>query len=177
MSARPEDACGFFDERLRRTEVMRSHPAGHQIEAGVLVGQGFGGVSAGFHFQTALAGGLVYPVEHGLGDVGANNLVSEAGAMQAGMTGIGGDIQHAGGRAQGNTLQRGRHIRYIGQDVALSVTMALPAELLGGGILDGIELHDFFAAMFFNNASAHALANSGAFTGQSISTTGTVFLR
>lgn len=156
---------------------MWSYATGDQIEAGLIVGQSFGGMLAGFDFQTALTGGFVYPVKHGLGEIGANDFVSKAGAVKAGVTGTGGDIQHTGGRVQRDALQRGRHISYVGQDMPLCVKMALPAELLGGGTLDSVEVHNFFAAMFFNNASAHAWANSGALIGQSISTTGNDFFR
>src|SRR5258707_14761653 len=107
---------------------MGRDATGDQIEQGVRVGELFGWMLPNFDGETAFAGGVPGAIQHGLREVGQNDLVSKGGQVETGVSAAGGDVEDGSLFRERNFLNGSGDVLDVFEDVPASVTGALTGE-------------------------------------------------
>ena len=137
-----EDACAFADEIGGRGEMVGGDTTGDELEGGVGIREGLGGVLVRAEFEAPLGGSFSNALEHGGGQIGGGDTKTRGSKIKRRMAGAGGDVDGFGTRREMDVCKGGGNVAGVLEDVPTGVAMALFLELLLGGALD--EVHGEF---------------------------------
>src|SRR5207247_1082176 len=87
MATSSEHARDFTDEFLWRTEMMRGHTAGHQIETRFGIGHDFGRMFPELHRKPAALCGFAGALEHRTGQVRQDDPMTKTGQIKPSVPG------------------------------------------------------------------------------------------